>query len=170
MMLANIIDGRKPKTQSGSKTTLIVATPALIAQWAAEIDRHCDTSNNKLTVLRYHSGNKMLSNNLTAIFETFDIILSTYSEVLRSFPKVDYPADVVSEADRKKYAQDFIKANKGPLHQIWYHRIVLDEAQAIKNRLSRTFAACAALKAKHRWIISGTPLQNSVEEIYSYFK
>eukprot|EP00775_Hariotina_reticulata_P014056 gene14056-14173_t len=47
--------------------------------------------------------------------------------------------------------------------------VVLDEAQSIKN--SRTLAAHAAwaLHAKHRWCLSGTPIQNRVDDLFSYF-
>lgn len=50
----------------------------------------------------------------------------------------------------------------GLLFQIHWHRVVLDEAQSIKN--PRTLAAHAAwcLSAEHRWCLSGTPIQNSV--------
>ena len=48
--------------------------------------------------------------------------------------------------------------------------MVLDEAQAIKNRTSLTSMACRGLVVKHRWAMSGTPIQNSVEELYPYFK
>ena len=49
-------------------------------------------------------------------------------------------------------------------------RVVLDEAQCIKN--PRTLAAHAAwtLKARARWCLSGTPLQNSLDDLYSYFR
>jgi hypothetical protein len=58
----------------------------------------------------------------------------------------------------------------GPLYQVKWHRIVLDEAQSIKN--SRTLAANAAwgLVAQHRWCLSGTPIQNSLDDLFSYFR
>jgi SNF2 family DNA or RNA helicase len=47
---------------------------------------------------------------------------------------------------------------------------VLDEAQSIKN--PRTLAAHAAwrLPGRYRWCLSGTPIQNTVDDLYSYFK
>jgi SNF2 family DNA or RNA helicase len=47
---------------------------------------------------------------------------------------------------------------------------VLDECQVIKN--ARTLAAHAAwcLKARHRWCLSGTPMQNSADDLYPLFK
>jgi SNF2 family DNA or RNA helicase len=48
--------------------------------------------------------------------------------------------------------------------------VVLDEAQSIKN--PRTLVAHAAwgLHADHRWCLSGTPIQNTIDDLYSYFK
>jgi SWI/SNF-related matrix-associated actin-dependent regulator of chromatin subfamily A3 len=46
----------------------------------------------------------------------------------------------------------------------WW-RIVLDEAHVIKNRHSLNYRACVALAATHRWCLTGTPLQNSADDV-----
>jgi len=58
----------------------------------------------------------------------------------------------------------------GPLYRVEWHRVVLDEAQSIKN--ARTMAAHAAwgLHARSRWCLSGTPIQNSIDDLYPYFR
>lgn len=58
----------------------------------------------------------------------------------------------------------------GPLYSVMWHRVVLDECQVIKN--PRTISAHAAwsLRAKRRWCLSGTPLQNSVDDLYPLFR
>lgn len=48
----------------------------------------------------------------------------------------------------------------------WY-RIILDESQVIKNRGTQTARAACILKSTYRWSLSGTPMQNGVEEMYS---
>lgn len=47
--------------------------------------------------------------------------------------------------------------------------LILDEAQAIKNRATRNAKSVKLLKAKHRLILSGTPIENSLEELWSLF-
>jgi SNF2 family DNA or RNA helicase len=47
--------------------------------------------------------------------------------------------------------------------------IVLDEAQAIKNPRSLTAKASFTLKARHRLVLTGTPVENHVGELYSLF-
>ena len=53
------------------------------------------------------------------------------------------------------------------LHRVRWHRIILDEAHAIKERRTSTAQAAFALEATHRWCLTGTPLQNRVGELYS---
>jgi SNF2 family DNA or RNA helicase len=55
------------------------------------------------------------------------------------------------------------------LFKLKWFRVILDEAHAIKNRRSETFAAAFELKTDRRWALTGTPLQNSVDDIYSLF-
>ena len=47
--------------------------------------------------------------------------------------------------------------------------IVLDEAQHIKNRGSQNAQSAKALRGKHRLILTGTPLENSVLDLWSLF-
>ena len=53
------------------------------------------------------------------------------------------------------------------LGQVPWRRIVLDEAQAIKNRHSRTAKAVGRLRAEHRVALTGTPVENRLGELWS---
>lgn len=46
---------------------------------------------------------------------------------------------------------------------------ILDEAQHIKNRTTRNAKSVKALNARHRLILTGTPVENSLEELWSLF-
>jgi SNF2 family DNA or RNA helicase len=50
-----------------------------------------------------------------------------------------------------------------------WQTIVLDEAQAIKNRKTKRSKAAMALKAKFRLITTGTPVENRLEELWTLF-
>jgi SNF2 family DNA or RNA helicase len=52
---------------------------------------------------------------------------------------------------------------------IHFDVVVLDEAQRIKNRHSRTALACRLLRWSKAWILTGTPLENSVDDLVSLF-
>lgn len=48
-----------------------------------------------------------------------------------------------------------------------FFRIILDEAHSIKNRQSKTAKACYELSAEHRWVLTGTPIVNKLEDLFS---
>ncbi|MDI3193236.1 DEAD/DEAH box helicase [Pseudarthrobacter sp. AL07] len=50
---------------------------------------------------------------------------------------------------------------------VTWNRVVLDEAQAVKNRLSRAAKAVKRLTATHRIALTGTPVENRLGEMFS---
>ena len=54
-------------------------------------------------------------------------------------------------------------------NDITFAYAILDEAQHIKNRGTRNAKSVKMLKAQHRLILSGTPIENSLEEMWSLF-
>ncbi|MBV9141770.1 MAG: DEAD/DEAH box helicase [Pseudonocardiales bacterium] len=48
-----------------------------------------------------------------------------------------------------------------------WNRVVLDEAQAVKNSLSRAAKAVRRLEAEHRVALTGTPMENRLAELWS---
>jgi superfamily II DNA or RNA helicase len=47
--------------------------------------------------------------------------------------------------------------------------VIIDEAQRIKNPEARTSMAVKALNAHRRWALTGTPLENKIEDLISIF-
>ncbi|HZM06695.1 MAG TPA: SNF2-related protein, partial [Candidatus Saccharimonadales bacterium] len=50
-----------------------------------------------------------------------------------------------------------------------FDTVVLDEAQHIKNRQTQNAQAVKAIRARHRLVLTGTPLENSVLDLWSIF-
>lgn len=50
-----------------------------------------------------------------------------------------------------------------------WNYLVLDEGHTIRNAKAKTTLAVKSLTANHRLILSGTPIQNSVLELWSLF-
>lgn len=50
-----------------------------------------------------------------------------------------------------------------------FHTVFFDEAQAFKNPITQTARAVKKLKAAHRFALTGTPVENSLEELWSIF-
>ncbi|MGW6622099.1 SNF2-related protein [Nocardia sp. NPDC055002] len=55
------------------------------------------------------------------------------------------------------------------LNEQQWERIVLDEAQHIKNAVTRQARAARALTARHRLALTGTPVENRLEELRALF-
>lgn len=53
--------------------------------------------------------------------------------------------------------------------EIPFSYVILDEAQHIKNRGTRNARSVKMVRADHRLILSGTPIENSLEELWSLF-
>lgn len=117
---------------------LVVAPLSLIRQWFSEAQKHFFDSAVP-SIHEFHGSGKNIS--LEQLRNT-GIVLTTYN-TLASQP------------------QD------SSLFQVYWRRIILDEAHSIKNRCSRQAQAAFQLRGFCRWCVTGTPLQNSVEELYS---
>ncbi|KAM0925834.1 hypothetical protein ACQ4PT_003975 [Festuca glaucescens] len=167
--------------------TLVVCPTSVLRQWAEEL-RNKVTSNANLSFLVYHGSNRTKDpNELTK----YDVVLTTYSIVSMEVPKQSspdsddeekgrpdrYSAFVSLSKKRKASSKKSKKATKEksclperPLAKVAWFRVVLDEAQSIKNYRTNVAGACWGLRAKRRWCLSGTPIQNAVEDLFSYFK
>jgi len=53
------------------------------------------------------------------------------------------------------------------LKTLYFNYIILDESQNIKNPASKSFKAVKALKSKHKLILSGTPVENTVNDLWT---
>ena len=78
--------------------------------------------------------------------------------------KLDY-----KEIDAIITTYDMVKAKslKGFISRYWYRYVVLDEGHIIKNDLCQTAQACRALHSYSKVILTGTPLQNNLHELWS---
>lgn len=60
-----------------------------------------------------------------------------------------------------------LRRDAARLADLRFDYVILDEAQAIKNRGTATAKACRVLQASHRLALSGTPVENRVDELWS---
>lgn len=62
-----------------------------------------------------------------------------------------------------------LRRDSADYENIQFDYVVLDEAQHIKNPRTANAQACKELQANHRLVLTGTPLENSLSEIWSLF-
>ncbi|KAA6345663.1 RNA polymerase-associated protein RapA [termite gut metagenome] len=63
-----------------------------------------------------------------------------------------------------------MRNNIETLKQYTFEYVVLDESQYIKNSDSLTFKAAVQLQAHHRLVLTGTPIENSLKDLWSQFR
>ena len=59
-----------------------------------------------------------------------------------------------------------LEADKHVLHKMRWRRICLDEMQEIRSSTTKLAKSCAALSSDFRWMISGTPLYTSIDDLH----
>jgi len=90
-----------------------------------------------LKILSHTSTNR---NKNIAHFDKYDVVITTYGVT-----RVD--ADL--------------------LQGFYFNYIILDESQNIKNPSSKSFKAVRLLKSRHKLVLSGTPIENSVNDLWT---
>jgi len=81
-------------------------------------------------------------------------------------PRWQWPAHV-RVVGYETLRQDVLGLRQSPaLRRVW-DVVVLDEASRIKNRESGIAVACHRLPRDRRWVVTGTPVENRVEDILS---
>lgn len=150
---------RLPQTSSTVEpapcTTLVVAPMSLLAQWESEAIKSSQSGSMKTLV--YYGSEK--GTNLQSLCSAANaaaapnVIITSYGVVLSEFNQTS-----ANGGDR---------TTSGGLFSVDFFRIILDEAHTIKNRQAKTSKACYELRATHRWVLTGTPVVNRLEDIFS---
>ena len=130
------------------KATLVVAPLGLIRQWEAEIADKVEIAH-ELRVCVHH-GTKRTKR--PSDLKKYDVVITTYQTL-------------VSEFDRHNPKAEYNRQE--PCFANHWYRVILDEAHSIKNRNAKATKACCALNSQYRWCLTGTPMQNSLDELQS---
>ncbi|KAF1943560.1 hypothetical protein EJ02DRAFT_130800 [Clathrospora elynae] len=158
-----------PPTNPLRKTTLIIAPVALMRQWESEIERHIQPRH-KLKVYLYHGNGK---NADFARLRQYDVVLTTFGSLTSEYKqKEDRKESMLHEQEMRDHT--FRRKPKDRLallgHDCFWYRVIIDEAHTIKNRNAKSSKAAADLMAQHRLCLTGTPMMNSVDELYSLLR
>ncbi|MBA3058439.1 MAG: DEAD/DEAH box helicase [Gammaproteobacteria bacterium] len=116
----------------------------------------------------------------TLVVAPTSVCLNWQSEIARFAPTLK--VTVFGTGNRQKTLSDLqpfdlVITTYGLLQQeaerfaaVQWHSIVLDEAQAIKNQLTKRSQAAMALQGDFRMILSGTPVENHLGELWNLFR
>ncbi|XP_070776033.1 helicase-like transcription factor [Enoplosus armatus] len=121
-----------------ARATLIISPLSVLSNWLDQFEQHV-RANVKLNVYLYYGSER---NRSKKFLSSQDVVITTYNVLSADF------------------------GNKSPLHGINWLRVVLDEGHIIRNPNAQMSKAVLDLKAQRRWILSGTPIQNSVKDLW----
>ena len=140
--------------QGGPGPTLIISPVSVMSNWSQQIERHVK-SKKALRVLTYHGNNR--KSMAVEDFANYDVVISTYgtlsTECFSNGSKTPGP----------------VPSKKG-LFSVQWRRVVLDEGHIIRNPSTKAAIAACSLLAQSRWVLSGTPIVNSIKDLYSMLK
>lgn len=172
--------------------TLIVCPMSLVDQWVNEC-RNKILSSARMTVLMYYGSDRR---SLNALLHTSDIVVTSYGVLVSELKNImrivrgraananaNTDADAVNidetsgcgrgndnAAELLNASEDEWSAAAGlvqGLFSIRWRRVVLDEAHIIKNPSTESAKAAVLLQSESRWALTGTPIQNSVNDVYA---
>jgi len=121
--------------------TLIIVPPILIDQWFIQIYR---TTGHKALI--YHGQDKKTIT--LEQLKSAPIVITTYGALTLT----------------KNQIKD---KHLTMLHRVAWSRLVFDEAHHLRNSKTTCYIGSRLLQAQVRWLVSGTPVQNSKKDFYS---
>ncbi|KAM0844019.1 hypothetical protein ACQ4PT_057332 [Festuca glaucescens] len=138
-IVASDIAESRARNDDKDPKSLIICPSTLVAHWEYEMEKYIDSSIMKPLQYVGSSPDRIL---LRSEFDKYNVIITSY---------------------------DIIRKDIDFLENILWNYCVLDEGHIIKNSRSKITSAVKQLKAQHRLILSGTPIQNNVLELWSLF-
>ncbi|KAL4941258.1 hypothetical protein BDV06DRAFT_212797 [Aspergillus oleicola] len=127
-----------------TKTTLLVVPLSTVNNWVSQIKEHLQED--AISSYVFHGSSRT---NSVDELSKYDLVITTYSIVL-------------SEVKRRQGAS--------PLNKMNMFRIVLDEAHTIREQTAAQTRAIFQLNSQRRWSVTGTPIQNRLEDLLSVTK
>jgi len=137
------------------RTTLVIAPMSLLSQWQSETEKASKTGTIKSLV--YYGPEKNANLQLLCcdanVASAPDVVITSYGVVLSEFTQI-----LKANGD---------KSNHNGIFSLKFWRVILDEGHTIKNRQAKTAKACYQIAAEHRWVLTGTPIVNRLEDLFS---
>ncbi|KAF4021081.1 hypothetical protein G4228_012410 [Cervus hanglu yarkandensis] len=132
---------KKTDVEDKPRTTLIICPLSVLSNWMDQFGQHIK-SDVHLNFYVYYGPDRVRD---PTLLSKQDIVLTTYNIL----------------------THDYGTKGDSPLHSIRWLRVILDEGHAIRNPNAQQTKAVLDLEAERRWVLTGTPIQNSLKDLWS---
>ncbi|KAL4883309.1 SNF2 family N-terminal domain-containing protein [Aspergillus karnatakaensis] len=146
-IISLILSNSQPKTEDSSKATLIIAPVGVMSNWKNQIQDHTHPEQTP-RVLIYHGSGKKEARNLAQ----YNVVITSYGALA-----MEYKSSTIAPAFEG-------------LFSLRWRRVVLDEGHTIRNPRSKGSLAACDLRADSRWTLTGTPIINTLRDLYSQIR
>ncbi|EXJ77918.1 hypothetical protein A1O3_09077 [Capronia epimyces CBS 606.96] len=126
---------------ANSNATLLVCPTSTVKNWEDQIAQHVKPGS--MTYCVYHGPGRERN---PYILSKYDIVIATYGVVASEFSG---------------------RSSANPLNQLKWFRVILDEAHTIREQKAIQSQAIYSLEAQRRWCLTGTPIQNRLDDLGS---
>ncbi|XP_041069628.1 DNA excision repair protein ERCC-6-like [Carcharodon carcharias] len=125
------------------RSCLLLLPSGLLHTWAAEFTKWTPG----MRVREFHGARNERTKNLERVQRRGGVVLTSYHMLINNWQQL-------SSLDGREFTWDYL---------------VLDEAHKVKSKSTKTTKCASAIPAKHRVLLTGTPVQNNLQELWAMF-
>ncbi|EMS67091.1 DNA excision repair protein ERCC-6-like protein [Triticum urartu] len=150
------------------KRVLVVAPKTLLTHWTKELS----VVGLKHKIRDYSGASVNVRNSeLQYAFKEGGILLTTYDIVRNNYKLIRgdfYNGNVEGKYDKLIRGDSYNDADEDEDGKLWNY-VILDEGHIIKNPSTQRAKSLLEIPCVHRIVISGTPIQNNLKEMWALF-